>query len=250
MIANAFKTLTLDQLRRYVRHEYRNLLVWLPFLRLRARALKSIFSPGQESWDQSQMPAPFIINLPFRSERLSRVKSQLSRVGVEDFVVHPAVHGREAFPLPADMSGKRGCAASHIEVLRQHADSRSPIFVMEDDIDFVVGAEELQATILHFLRNKAMDVLCLHSWSARTRRADDTVSLATDVTSTAAYLVKPRAIRYLQRDFERSAKILARGRNVPIDHAWWRSQRWNLVFVVPNQQVATQVGGHSDISER
>lgn len=250
MFGNALKGLTLEQLRRYIRHEYRNLLVWVPFFRFTARTLVGRFFWKRESPRLNRVPEPLVINLPFRPERRARMQVQLRRIGLNGFSFHPAVVGRVSFPHPAELSGKRGCAASHIEVLRKHLHSRTPLLVMEDDIDFIPDAKELHATVQHFLNSREMDVLCLHSWSARSLRADEMMAIATDITSTAAYLVKPRAIRFLLRDFQRSAKRLAKGKNLPIDHAWWRGQRWNLVFVIPHKPLATQVDGQSDISGR
>jgi GR25 family glycosyltransferase involved in LPS biosynthesis len=240
------RRLTLRDLVRYVRHEYRNVLVVVPYVRLQVRQLMTAAGWRKAQHFPGAVPDPIVINLPFRQERLRAMHEELGRIGLPNYSLEGAVHGVTVFPEPPHLAGKRGCAASHINVLRRALHSKEAVFVLEDDVEFTGEADLLRVAVQHFLGNPTMDVLCLHSWSSRTRPINEIVSVATDVTSTAAYILKPRAIRFVLRDFERSARALARGRNLPIDHSWWKSQRWDLVFVVPNFSVAAQVGEQSD----
>lgn len=232
---------------RIVRHEFRRKLVWIPAARyfLRSRGISTnsaIFRAG----DQLSF-VTHVINLPHRSDRLLEVKRELKQVGIEPYTVFPAVYGRDVYPQPMQLAGKRGCAQSHIEILRASRGLSRPLLVVEDDLRFSVDALTFRSIVEKFLLDPALDVLCLHHFSCHKIKIDPDFSVATDLVSAAGYLIKPIAIRSVLRDFERSARRLGRGMNLPIDHAWWRSQRWSVVFAISNTTVANQAGGYSDI---
>lgn len=246
MVGDLARRWTLHDITRYVRHEYRNLLLVFPLIRLKARVLMDRFRRRHSNSFQSEIPIPTVINLPFRPERLERIHNELVRLGFPKYFVEPAVPGISVFPKPAHLSGKKGCAASHLNVLQRELHSQTPILVLEDDVEFVADSERLAETVQKFLANPALDVLCLHNSSSRSRRMDDTFAYATDITSTAAYILKPRAVRHVLREFRKSLNALKGGKNFPIDHAWWRVQRWRLIFVIPNSALVSHVGHQSD----
>lgn len=191
---------------------------------------------------------PRVISLERRSDRQEKVASDLLSVGIENFTFTAAVDGQLEYGWLGALAGKRGCAESHSLLLESSLSLQMPLLVLEDDIVFHCTRTELLSVINAFLGDPTLDVLCLHYESDRTWEVSDLLSVGFAVVSTAAYVVKPRAIQTLIRDFRRSARELENHRNFPIDHAWWHSQGTSLLFALPTKKVSFQAMGYSDIT--
>jgi GR25 family glycosyltransferase involved in LPS biosynthesis len=224
----------------------------MPALRYFLRSWGVRQNPASTNEREQLSFATHVINLPHRHDRLVEVERDLKRVGIDDYKIFPAVYGMDVFPQPARLAGKRGCAQSHIDILRASRGLATPLLVVEDDLRFAVDAPTFRPLVERFLLDSSLDVLAFHYFSCHKIRVGPDFSVATDLVSAAGYLIKPTAVRSVLKDFERSARHLSRGINLPIDHAWWRAQRWSVVFAVSNVRLATQAGGDSDIeySER
>ncbi len=89
-----------------------------------------------------QFDAIRIINLGYRTDRRAEVRRELRRVGLEN---DPRVEFFEActFPEAAPFSSKgaRGVYHSQLAILEKAAADGHSVLILEDDIDFVEGAE-------------------------------------------------------------------------------------------------------------
>jgi GR25 family glycosyltransferase involved in LPS biosynthesis len=232
---------------RIVRHEFRRTLVGIPTARYFLRSWGARHQRASSKASGQLSFATHVINLPHRRDRLLEVERELKSVGIDSYKIFSAVNGMDVFPQPKLLAGKRGCAQSHIDILRESRGLATPLLVVEDDLRFAVDAPTFHSLVNRFLLDSALDVFSFHYFSCHKIRVGPEFSVATDLVSAAGYLVKPTAIRSVLKDFERSARYLGRGINLPIDHAWWRTQRWSAVFAVSNIMLATQAGGDSDI---
>ena len=233
-----------ERITRAFRHELRNLLFWAAALRLVVR--RSRFARiSRRSWTLEDVPI-MVINLPRRTDRLKQIRGEFSRIAVSEFEVVPGIDGREVFSENPVLAGKRGCAASHIEALSRARLLDRPVLVIEDDLVFTQPFEELKRTVDAFLIDSSLDLLLLDWSTVRAKSISSQLQLVTDSVLCSAYLAKPKAIGPIVRSFERSAKELEKGRDLPIDHAWWRPQRWELVTVAPRIRLCEQSAGQSD----
>lgn len=189
-----------------------------------------------------------VINLARRADRREHIDVELRKLGIERFGFVEAVDAQDQYRWLGSLAGKRGCGESHFLLLANNAGSEQPLVILEDDITFSCTHRELLRVVNAFLRDPSLDVLCLHYESDRKREVSDLLSVAYAIVSTAGYIVKPRAIPGLMRDFRRSTRTLENRRNAPIDHAWWRSQGVRYLFSAPTKRIARQTPGFSDIT--
>lgn len=234
-----------ERIIRSLRHELRNLLFWAAAFRFTVRRL-GLHRISQPLWNFNDVPI-LVINLPRRYDRLNQIRAELSRMSIREFELVQGVDGKIEFPESPVLAGKRGCAASHLKALSRAGLLNCPVLVLEDDVIFTQPPEELQRIVDVFLADSSLDLLLLDWSTVRAKSISSQLSLVTDSVLCSAYLVKPLAINSIIRSFERSAQELQRGRDFPIDHAWWRPQRWELVTVAPKIKLCVQSPGQSDI---
>lgn len=84
-----------------------------------------------------------IINLPHRSDRRQEMLAEMRRVGMaacEKVKFYEAVRPEEQGPFTS--IGARGAFESHIELVRLAAEANTSVLIIEDDCDFLKGAEK------------------------------------------------------------------------------------------------------------
>lgn len=227
-----------------MRHEIRQLFFWLAYLRLLIDRRKPKGTPPTVSWQDDVDVV--VINLLHRKDRLTEIARQLSRIGIKRYDVLEAFDGRKLYAGEQWLAGKWGCAMSHYSALMEKKFSLRPLLVIEDDLVFVDSPTVLRDAVVAFLADDRLDLMTLDWSTVRKRKISEEFYFVTDSVLTSAYLVKPRGLEHLERDFSRSIRNLERGKNFPIDHAWWRSQRWNLISVAPVVKLCRQASGSSD----
>lgn len=227
-----------------MRREKRNVLVLkhrlllgMVLLRYVLGRLVRLFS----KWEESSIPVPFLINLPSRADRLTTVSQEFQEIGIKPRLV-PGV------PHP---DGAIGCAMAHRNLLRSLEGSTGRVaWIVEDDVAFDVGREELLHVVRAFLNNDGLDVLCLsHLTPRHALPVSREFAISVSTFTTACYLVKPRAIELLEKSFTESLIMLSLGappEQAAIDVHWRKLQRRKLVFCVPRKPIAYQVPSFSD----
>jgi glycosyl transferase family 25 len=104
----------------------------------------------------------FVINLPERKDRFTRVKVELNGLGtsIGDGSVRllPAYRFAERKGFPN--AGVRGCFLSHLECLRRaHAEARRNVVIFEDDVVFGSALKRLTPTIVDQLATLDWDIV-------------------------------------------------------------------------------------------
>lgn len=184
------------------------------------------------------------ISLTRRQDRRARVVSELNRAGLSHFGFFDAV---------SDENGMLGCSLSHLHVLRA-SDRNRAMVITEDDVQFLVNSQVIEAHVAEFLSNPALDVLCLANNShGPIHPISSRLAIATRIRTTACYVVKPRALPALVRDFASSVRLLASGMPgyfAAADVSWEKSQLSTLIFAIPQSELANQSPSFSDIENR
>jgi hypothetical protein len=186
--------------------------------------------------------AVHLINLASRPDRLRETDEEFARMGIVDWSRFDAVKSAD---------GALGCALSHANLLGGLEGTVSAVMVCEDDIEFLVGPEELGALLEEFLANPALDVLCLaFNIVSRPYAVSEGLAVTTNIATTACYVAKGRAMRLLRDSFLDSAKLIEEGKPLGLaaaDQRWKKLQRRTLIFAIPRVRAARQRNSFSDI---
>lgn len=212
--------------------------LWLT--RFRCRKLRSF--PVQRDCTSATSLAVYWINLESATERRELMVTELEQMNL---INHKRVEGvyREF--------GAHGCALSHLTVLEMAKDQEPGFLVCEDDVQFLVPSEYLEAVVEEFFSNPALDVLCLAFNSfGLTREASENLLISRQVQTTSCFVVKRRSVDKLRASFTEASVQLGRGADEAhwaIDQHWKKIQNGSLFFAVPKRRVARQRSGYSDI---
>jgi len=191
-----------------------------------------------------------VINLTRREDRRALVLENLSKVGFENVTVLQAVDGPQKYPdLVRGNAANLGCAESHIMAIERHLSKGTPIAVCEDDNQFTGKSDEVMKYISSFLDSPEADVLCLVARNRGPRVAvNSEFAMAGWAVAPSFYVVKPNAKRDLVRALSKSVrKLTQQKRRGPFDQVWRWTQRFRLVFFLPQGKVGRQRESFSDI---
>ena len=183
-----------------------------------------------------------VINLESRADRLRETEAELAQMGITQW---------SRFSAVKDLNGALGCALSHAQLMEQVQGLEPAVMICEDDVEFLVTAEELRALVSEFLTNPVLDVLCLafhlrlppHAITSR-------LAITADAATAACYVVKTRALPMLRDSFVEATHLIRAGKPlglVAIDRHWRKLQRRQLVFAVPRERAVRQRPSYSDI---
>jgi len=87
----------------------------------------------------------YIVNLRSRADRRREMHKQLKMVGLESdpkVVFFDAI--KTGDPGPFARIGSHGAFLSHLSILEKHAGSSETVLILQDDCDFVPGAENVE----------------------------------------------------------------------------------------------------------
>jgi len=230
---------------RVIRHRLRFLarkLRWLTVFLWRTvlanRPVHSDLRPGRRGLERC---VTVYINLASRLDRRASMEQLFSENSIESTRIEAIL----AVP------GALGCAQSHVTALSSPVVRNSPIMVCEDDLVFTVPREEVDLTVEEFLRNPALDVLCLaYNLQSQPVPVSKRLQITDNTQTTACYVVKWHAVDALKLCFLESVDELMSGADpaiAAIDIAWKRLQVGKLIFAVPRARLAVQRPGFSDI---
>lgn len=183
------------------------------------------------------------INLESRPDR----RASMERLFADNAIVSSRIEAVSAVP------GILGCGQSHVKALSTPVPSDTPIMVCEDDLVFTVSRAQLDEIVGEFLCNPALDVLCLaYNLRAKPVPVSRNLQITDNTQTTACYVVKPDAVRYLRESFAESVDDLMGGmdtKKAALDIAWKKLQGGKLIFAAPRKRVAVQRPGFSNIAE-
>ena len=219
--------------------------VWLARYRKRFRQFEEISGTKSLSLFGLERCEIRYINLSRRVDRRDSQESEFRRLGLAHFSRFNAVEAK---------LGILGCAISHSTVLRRPALAREFLMVCEDDVVFSGSRAELDRCIEEFGANKNLDVLCLaYNLTGRSKSVSERLSITNDTQTTSCYVLKEGARSDLQSTFQKSAELLAAGRDVrrfAPDILWKKLQNGKYFFAVPTSRMAKQRPSFSDIEQR
>lgn len=191
--------------------------------------------------DSLSVPVYFI-NLKKRRDRLRETRKEFDKAGLRNW---------SRFEAISDENGALGCALSHFALMDGLRESESPFMVCEDDIEFLVGPEEIKATLQDFFDNPALDVLCLaYRLGSKPFPVSSLLAITTNTQTASCYVVKRRAAEKLRQSFAESIDLIRGGTPIglsAIDQHWKKMQRRTLVFAIPLVRAAQQRPSFSDI---
>lgn len=199
----------------------------------------------------------FYINLEHRVDRKIEIESELKKLTIFHYTRFNAI---KASP------GILGCTMSHHEVYKS-ASRKKPLFILEDDCEFLLSKREIENLIALFLKSKA-DVFCLgfniaeKKWSSLLRqirynffRVDlwplifGQLRRRAKIQTMSCYIIKPHMIETLIKVSESCITDLKNGKpayEAALDQVWKRLQK-KYVFVIPRIRAAKQRSSYSDI---
>jgi hypothetical protein len=211
------------------------------FLRKRRPHPKNILCVGAKS---ESIPV-HVINLATRPDRLRETQDEFRKMGILRWTRFEAVKSD---------NGSLGCALSHARLLESIDGSELAVMVCEDDIEFLVSPQELDALMAEFLASPAIDVLCLaFNVGSKPHPISSRLAITANTQTTACYVVKGRAREMLTVSFFESAGLIQQGKPLGIaavDRHWKKLQRRTLLFAVPRVRAARQRPSFSDIEEQ
>ena len=259
---NALENLGTRPVIRELRPLYRRLLAVIRRFRGR-RALRELAQRWEARRPRTGTPSTAIrlsdlpivvISLPNRRDRLYEFEKEMKRLKASHYRVVPGVAGKELYPsIPGDFSGAIGCNLAHSNAVESNDWSKEQLLMIcEDDVEFQVDADVLEALISEFHANPHLDVLCL---AGRVRGPripiSDNLAVVTGVVGQACYVVKPHMVEPLARLWRSGVSDLARlklkGKN---DIIWNKVQRRDAFFAFPHHKIARQRASYSDIQGR
>jgi glycosyl transferase family 25 len=197
------------------------------------------------------------INLKERSDRKSQIESELHRLNIKNYLRFEAI---KATP------GALGCALSHLEIFK-NAPRNKPLFVLEDDCEFLIDEDRLDHLVTYFLTSKA-DVFCL-AYNIPNKAIQNLIrqirynffkpsiwkfllgplKRSAKIQTTSCYILKPHMIQILEDLARTSVEELSNGapaHQSAIDQKW-KSLQKKYVFVIPKRRAAKQRASFSDI---
>jgi hypothetical protein len=195
-----------------------------------------------------------VINLTHRKDRYESFSRQMESLEITDWTRIEAVNGKAQFPeTNGFFAGSAGCTLSHIAALEQVDWSEcEAAMICEDDVEFLVPREDVEAAVAAFLKSPFIDVLSL---SGRARGGsvaiNDGLRLVVGLVGRGCYIVKPHMVRPLKQAFTRGLpKLLAGNRHGKGDQMWRALQSRKHFFASPQRAMARQGSGFSDIEGR
>lgn len=182
------------------------------------------------------------INLDRRDDRRTHFESQADALGVK--------HHRR-FEAVRALPGGLGCSLSHEQLLKSWRPQEAELLmVCEDDALFVASRLEIDTVIDDFAADPRLSVLALGNKASWQVPISNRLAIATNIQTTACYVIKPHAIPNLIQTAEESVRSFRSGRpyaQSAIDHVWKRLQQ-RVFFAVPIQRMVIQMPGLSDIA--
>lgn len=187
----------------------------------------------------------YFINLDSRPDRLSEFEQGIATYSL----IRPS-----RFSAFKRSPGILGANLSHSALLEIASSSRRPFLILEDDAEFFCEEIDLYDVIEEFLSSPRLDVLVLiPSLYGIAIPISEKLSIANNIRTAAAYIVKPAAVEPLMRRFSKTSEALETGvspRRASFDKEWEWEQKHRLLFAVPRKKIGRQRPSFSDLQNK
>jgi glycosyl transferase, family 25 len=184
------------------------------------------------------------INLANRIDRRDSIEKSLNKVGIYTF------NRLDAFKEP---NGALGCAKSHLKLFKDWDTNKNKIiFIVEDDIEFLLTDTKLFEIIRMFYYDDNLDVLCLAYNHLNSKPYNNSFMITSDTTTVSCYIVKSHLKEDFIKSFSLSVHLLDNGvvdDIAAIDVIWKFLQR-RYTFAITNLRAARQIESYSDIQKK
>jgi GR25 family glycosyltransferase involved in LPS biosynthesis len=201
------------------------------------------------------MQGPFVINLEHRTDRWENVTKEFGRIGIKP----------QRWPATYDSArGFLGCLKSHTALLKHLCDSTVPVWICEDDIEFLCSAEQVVPYIQGFLKSPA-EVLCLGFNSYKQVEYNEQFHRTLSCQTTSSYIVKPTMIKRLYDLYESVVDCIENNKKHPMEDFYktlvhvpdfycpdqcWKILQQDSLWLIPNKRVLRQAESYSDIEKK
>jgi len=186
------------------------------------------------------------INLEHRKDRLTHVKNELEKIGIQG----------ERFNAIKTKNGAIGCTMSHIKCLELAKERNyETVFICEDDITFT-NPEVLKDSLQKFYDNNSIEwnVLLIGGNNVPPyEKTTDYCIRVSNCQTTTGYIVKQSYYDVLIQNFRESVQGLLKNPNNKQQYAldmYWKTlqriNRWYMLFPF----TVVQCESYSDIEER
>lgn len=225
---------------------FRRGLRWYLRLRLYRSRKAHVVAPSSQNEPFGVARATVVyINLDHRKDRQKEFAGELSRLKIQNAV---RISG-----VPTQHGGT-GNALSHVIALSTLEGKKSELLmVCEDDAEFLVSRDELDAIVEEFARTPYLDVLCLGNASLeRPIPVSERLAVANHIQTTSCYVVRESSAGPLAISAATATRRLLQGApfsRAAVDRVWKREQQ-KLLFCVPRLPVVRQRPSFSDIEAR
>ena len=214
----------------------------LLFRRLRALLRQPAMGPGKAATFYPDLRA-HVINLDYRTDRLKLFADTASHMRFSTTRI----------PAVPNSNGHLGCVESHLIALETVEKIGCDYhFIAEDDLEFLCPPEGLSQILAEFLDNPEIDVLCLANNTLGPKiPVSRNLALAHSISTTAGYIIRPRAIPAITRSFSKTRELLLEGGLISksaLDVVWQELQLGELLFAVPRKRICRQRVSYSDIT--
>jgi len=203
---------------------------------------------------------PYVINLKHRKDRWQEVQEEFMKL---DIIPH-----RIEAVLNKD-KGVMGCMASHILALKEGQRYNLPVWICEDDIQFLQPKNKLFHLIDEFLKSDG-DILCIshNSWKKeKIKEYNILFDRALETQTTGSYIIKPSFLPILLQLWEEVYECYYQNKKHITEHLFlktdgfgktgyycldicWKILQNYYIFLIPKEQYAIQRESYSDIEHK
>ena len=189
------------------------------------------------------------INLEHRKDRKESIENELQKMGINNYIQFNAIY--------YEKNGPKGCAESHIKVLKMAKQNRwKNILILEDDFIFTQSKKYTNNIINQFFNeNIVWNILMFSGNLHKAKKYNEYLDYVLDAQTTSGYAVNQNFYDTLIDNFEMSYN----GLNIPIytkkvklfniDIGWKKLQPISKWFIF-NPKLGKQKEGYSDILKK
>ena len=201
---------------------------------------------------------PFVINLQHRKDRWEEVQNEFKKLDIIPHRIEAVLNKRE---------GYMGCLASHILALKEGKKTNLPVWICEDDVQFIQSKFKVFNLIEEFLKSDG-DILCIAHNSTNKLKDYNNLFFRTAETQVAAsYIIKPTFLPILLQLWEEVYDCYYKNKKHLTEHLFLKTDGygklsyccadicWKILqpyykFLIPKEKYAIQRESYSDIEHK
>jgi len=203
---------------------------------------------------------PYVINLEHRKDRWEEIQNEFKKLDVIPYRIDAVLNTEK---------GVMGCMASHIIALKEGQRSSLPVWISEDDIQFLHSKYKFFYLIEEFLKSDG-DILCISHNTWKKDKLTDYNHLfdrTVETQTTGSYIVKPAFLPILVQLWEEVYECYYQNKIHLTEHLFlktdgfgktgyycldicWKILQPYYIFLTPKEQYAKQRDSFSDIEHK